>query len=183
MNRYRSFPGARLLLSLAGLVGLFRAVEHTSGQPRRPEEPIDSATRFEHRDVNATAVFLTGIGVLVLVWAVVVLVYPLFSYFQNQRGAPAAAVTQIPSRPPEPRIQADPRADLHDFRARESAQLSTYRWVNRKERVISIPIDRAIQLLSQRGVPPSQPGEDKYYDPHAGSRETGFEGKVEPEPR
>jgi hypothetical protein len=85
--------------------------------------------------------------------------------------------------PPQPRVQSNPREDLRDFRAREISDLNSYRWVNRKKNVITIPIGRAIQILAQRGVPSSRPGGDKYYAPQAGTRETGFEGKVEPEPR
>lgn len=154
-------------------------------QPRFPEHdpPQDPSTRFESKDINATAVFLTGIGVLLVMWVVVVLIMPLFSYFKTERGI-GPIVKELPARvPPEPRVQPNPRADLHEFRAREISALNSYNWVDRKKNVISIPIDRAIQLLAQRGVPASRPGGDQYYKPEAGTRETGFEGKVEPEPR
>jgi len=154
-------------------------------QHRFPEHdlPEDPATRFESNDINATAVFFTGIGVLIVMWLVVVLMMPLFSHFKSERGIGPVA-TEFPARlPPEPRVQPNPRGDLQEFRAREISDLNSYNWVDRKKQVISIPIDRAIQLLAQRGVPPSRPGGDQYYKPAAGTRETGFEGKVEPEPR
>ena len=154
-------------------------------QPRFPEHaPRENPnTRFEPKDINATAVFLTGIGVLIVMWVAVVLIMPLFSYFKAERGI-GPVVKELPARvPPEPRVQPNPRADLHEFRAREVSALHTYGWVDKKSNVISIPIDRAIQLLAQRGVPATQPGGDQYYKPEAGTRETGFEGKVEPEPR
>ncbi len=163
--------------------GFFR---RTPGAVTRQEAngPRDPSTGFEPRDVNATAVLLTGLGILLVMWAVVVLLYPLFSYFRAERGIPAAVVSGTPARrPTEPQIQPNPRTDLHAFRAREISELNTYRWVDRKREAISIPIERAIQLLAERGVPPSQPGGDQYYNPQAGTRETGFEGKVEPEPR
>ncbi|HZT69436.1 MAG TPA: hypothetical protein VFC10_06775 [Terriglobia bacterium] len=148
-----------------------------------PAAPEDPSTRHEPEGINATAVFLTGVGVLVVMWVVVVLIMPLFSYFKAERGI-GPIVNEMPARvPPEPRIQSDPRGDLHEFRARELSALQNYAWVDRKNNVISIPIDRAIQLLAQRGVPPSPPAGDQYYKPEAGTRETGFEGKVEPEPR
>ncbi len=152
-----------------------------------PAEPIDPTTRFESGDLNAKAVFLTGVGVLLGLWVVVVLVYPYFTYLAHERagGAPAAEVARPFSQyPPEPRIQANPTSDLNDFRAWEATQLNSYQWVDRDHNVVSIPIEQAIKIVVQRGIPPQpDPGGKLYFDPHTGTRLTGFEGKVEPEPR
>lgn len=181
MSRHR-FPGRGLLLYLASRIRAHPTVEHTGNL--HDVNNGESATRFESQDINATAVLFTGLGVLVVLWAVVVLIFPFFSYLKAERGIAPTTVSSQPTRvPPEPRVQPDPRADLHEFRAREISQLNSYQWVDRKNNVISIPISRAIQILARRGVPAGKPGGDQYYDPRAGTRETGFEGKVEPEPR
>lgn len=39
------------------------------------------------------------------------------------------------------------------LRATEDAILTTYGWVDREKGVVRIPIDRAIDLLAQRGLP------------------------------
>jgi hypothetical protein len=50
--------------------------------------------------------------------------------------------------------------------------------------VVSLPIERAIQIIARRGIPPQPaPPGMTYFDPRAGTRQTGFEGKVEPEPK
>ena len=41
--------------------------------------------------------------------------------------------------------------------------LHHYRWVDRRNGIVSIPIDRAIQLLAQRGVPPSSNSAENAY--------------------
>jgi hypothetical protein len=64
----------------------------------------------------------------------------------ERRSSPAADV-------PAPRLQVDPAADLIELRAREDARLHTYGWVDKKAGVIHIPIERAMDLVLQRGFP------------------------------
>ncbi|MGN6554178.1 MAG: hypothetical protein ACTHLW_10700 [Verrucomicrobiota bacterium] len=54
---------------------------------------------------------------------------------------------------PFPRLQISPPTDLAEFRAREDAELHTYGWINRTSGVVRIPIERAIDLLAQSGLP------------------------------
>lgn len=151
----------------------------------RPNEavPIDPNTRFETGDVSIKPVLLAGAGLLVGLWAVVLLTYPLFSYFAHARAESSPSAIQTAARgaayPPEPRLQDNPQRDLKDVRAYENAQLNGYRWVDRAHGTVSIPIDQAIRMISTRGIPP-QPSSKNYFDPQEGTRETGFAGKVEP---
>ncbi|HLH17059.1 MAG TPA: hypothetical protein VKX45_07550 [Bryobacteraceae bacterium] len=150
-------------------------------------EPIHPGTRAEHRDVNVRAVFWTGVGLLVALWIIVLLMYPLFAFFRRER-AEAEAATPAASRgltvPPGPRLQSNPRRDLQEFRKYEEGQLNGYHWVDHARGVVSLPIERAIEILAQRGIPPQPaPPGMTYFDPRAGTRQTGFEGKVEPEPK
>lgn len=46
---------------------------------------------------------------------------------------------------------------LHEMRAAEDAQLSTYGWVNRPAGIVHIPIRRAMDLIAERGVRPTRP--------------------------
>jgi hypothetical protein len=49
---------------------------------------------------------------------------------------------------------------------------------------VAIPIDEAMRLLLKRGLPPQKLAPNTtLMPPQAGTRDTGFEGKVEPEPR
>ena len=58
--------------------------------------------------------------------------------------------------PPEPRLQTNPREDLRALRAREDAVLNSYGWVDKTAGVVRIPIDEAIKLTVQRGLPVRQ---------------------------
>lgn len=55
--------------------------------------------------------------------------------------------------PPEPRLQSDPAADLRRWRAEEDAGLRGYSWADRERGVIRLPLDRAMELVLQRGFP------------------------------
>ena len=53
---------------------------------------------------------------------------------------------------PAPREQISPRLDLQALRAQEEAELGSYGWVDKKAGVVRIPIERALELASQRGL-------------------------------
>jgi len=55
--------------------------------------------------------------------------------------------------PPPPLLQASPPVALAEMRAAEDAILSTYAWVNADLGIARIPIDRAIEILAERGLP------------------------------
>jgi len=54
---------------------------------------------------------------------------------------------------PEPRLQSTPALDLARFRAREEERLSTYGWVDRAAGVVRLPIERAMELVAEEGLP------------------------------
>lgn len=186
LTRNKTFPGTRLFLYIAGLIGGARATEDLLDEARAPKVEIHPDTRAERRDVNANAIWIAGIGVLLGLWAVVLLLYPLFTYFKYERTGgkdPAKVLVYLPNQPPTPRNRSEPLRNLAAFRAREDSLLNSDLWVDRSKGIVSIPIARAMRILAERGVPPSPPGGKDYYPPKAGSMRTGLEGKVEPEPR
>jgi len=54
---------------------------------------------------------------------------------------------------PEPHLETDERNEITDFRTHEEEQLNSYGWVNQSAGVVHIPIERAMQLIAQRGLP------------------------------
>lgn len=52
-----------------------------------------------------------------------------------------------------PRLQLKPPEDLHNFRTGEETALNTYGWIDRTAGVVRIPIDRAMDLVLERGLP------------------------------
>ena len=54
---------------------------------------------------------------------------------------------------PAPQLEVNERTELNGERLREEDTLSTYGWVDQNSGIVRIPIDRAMDLLAQRGLP------------------------------
>jgi len=114
----------------------------------------------ETTDVNIRAIFVFGAGLIVSTVIISFAVWVLFKYFdarEAQRVAPEYPLAATEQRqPPEPRLQTNPREDLQQLRAEEEQILASYGWVDRNAGVVRIPIDEAMKLTVQRGLPARQ---------------------------
>ncbi|SRR6266496_82414 len=130
---------------------------------------------YEQQDLRSKTVliFFAGLVVMLLVaYALVTSLYKGFSHYDRTRQAqpnPLAVDTSsseerqaVEKRPteaqikhsfPTPRLEEDERGELQDLRGPQDAQLATYGWVNEKSGVVRIPIERAMELIAQRGLP------------------------------
>ena len=73
----------------------------------------------------------------------------LFALLISRPGMPYGAQTAAATPSPE----VAPDAALKQLRATEDALLTTYGWVDRPNGIVHIPIDRAIDLIAQHGLP------------------------------
>jgi hypothetical protein len=55
--------------------------------------------------------------------------------------------------PPEPRLQVSAPNDLKQYQAAQGEILNSYGWVDQKAGIVRIPIDRAMDILLQKGLP------------------------------
>jgi hypothetical protein len=120
----------------------------------------------EESDVNIRAIFGFGAGLAVSLIAVSLLVGVLFVYMDRREAATSAPAYPLAGGqeirlPPEPRLQKTPREDLRAFKAREDDVLRGYQWVDQQTGVVRIPIDEAMKLTLQRGLPARPAQEEK----------------------
>jgi hypothetical protein len=54
---------------------------------------------------------------------------------------------------PQPRLERNERTEIRDFRLQEEQTLNSYGWLDQKAGLVRIPIERAMQLIAQRGLP------------------------------
>ena len=73
---------------------------------------------------------------------------------RNQPPRATLVATEPNPLPPEPRLQANPVEDLRESRASARRALDGYAWVDRKAGRVRIPIERAMDLVAERGVAP-----------------------------
>ena len=130
--------------------------EHGAAPPAETPE-----IRHEVRDVNEWAIGRFAIALMLICIASMALLFGLFHFFLDQNGGrmpTRARGLDIDARdlPPEPRLQVSPILDLQQMRAAEDRILNSYGWVDRSAGTVRIPIDRAMDILAQRGLPARQ---------------------------
>jgi hypothetical protein len=125
---------------------------------------------FEHQDLTPRAVFAFLISLAIIGVLIHFALKGMLGYFeayerQHQPHAENPLVktgTELPAAPsnarvdvtfPEPRLERNERLEINDFRLHEEQTLHSYGWVDQQAGVVRIPIDRAMQLIAQRGLP------------------------------
>jgi hypothetical protein len=114
-----------------------------------------------HRESSDVSISGVVIFVIVLVVCGVVIsggVWAMYRSLIREASRPATAEFPLATAamrrlPPEPRLQTDPRDDLASMRRNEDRALTSYGWVDRNAGVVRIPIDVAMRLTVERGLP------------------------------
>ena len=111
---------------------------------------------FERADVNVFQITGFGIGLVISCLVVVFAMWALFDFLAKRENAKNEPMPQAMSHPVYPRVELQ---QLHDD---EDAILNTYGWVNPNTGTVRIPIDQAIDMVAQKGLPskPSPAGSD-----------------------
>ena len=109
----------------------------------------------ETTDANISALVKFSIGLFFLIVVALVGMQWMFNYFRNtqQLGPPASPFAETQTLPPGPRLQVDPAQDLKQLRQGEDEKLNSYGWVDQKAGIARIPVDRAMDLLIEKGLP------------------------------
>jgi hypothetical protein len=116
----------------------------------------------EASDVSIRAIVLFGIGLAIATALVGLAMLGLFRFFEARQErrtepVPPMVAANLRRTPSGPRLEPDPLAPRRAIQAREDAVLTSYGWVDPKAGVARIPIDRAMELLVERGLPPPRP--------------------------
>ena len=124
---------------------------------------------YERSDIGVSGVlyFLLGLAVAGLI--VYFVVVGLYSYLEKRSETQQAPVNPLVMNAPadtrhipadyakgafpDPRLENDERGQLNDIRLKEEQTLSSYDYVDQKAGTVRIPIDRAMDLIVQRGLP------------------------------
>jgi hypothetical protein len=115
--------------------------------------------RYEKRDINERSAFWFGVWILVIMVAVAFLIKPLYNLLVAraiETQAPAAYVAETDPaalEPPAPRLQVTPERELAALRAQEDAILGSYAWVEKDRGIVRIPIEEAMRLVAEEGLP------------------------------
>ena len=125
-----------------------------------PAGAADAAAR--HRDVNIRGVLAFAFWLAVALVAAGGAMFALLRALEKKERAqdrklPPMIAASLARTPPEPRLEPYPLAPRAKLHAEEEEVLTTYGWVDKDRGVARVPIDRAMELLVRRGLPPARP--------------------------
>lgn len=127
---------------------------------------------FEREDLGSRGVFAFMIGLAVVGVVIYFVISGMYSFLDKyersqmatasplvtSKGAMSRVVTQdyMDQRFKEngaPMLETNERGEFRDFLVKQENQLNSYGWVDENAGVAHIPIERAMELTVQRGMP------------------------------
>lgn len=149
----------------------------------REPEAVDVTAGYETSDVKVAGILWFMVGLSSFVVVTVFLCYGIGAAINahlNKEDGPTSRwsktvnireLGQMPSAPaeqnkvaeltqtfPAPRLQIDNGdQDIADLHERENLLLDHYSWVNESKGTVRIPIERAMELIAERGLPVAAP--------------------------
>ncbi len=111
---------------------------------------------FEKQDLRYSVLLKIWLGLIICLLVVAgVSVFTLRALKKKSLTIESGPTLEsdIHQLPPKPRLQTDSLEDLRQLHEREDALLLHYGWVDQSKGRVRIPIDRAMALLVERGLP------------------------------
>jgi len=151
---------------------------HNEPEGHKPEQP-DTSAGYERSDVRATGIVVFLISMTIFIGVAGIVAYGLGKVLDARMAKEDGPVSKwtktvdvrqlgnLPSSPelqrklgeltqqfPTPRIQTDDGLqDLATLHKHENLLLDHYTWVDRSQGKVRIPIERAMELIAERGLP------------------------------
>jgi hypothetical protein len=121
--------------------------------------PNPPGAKYEHSDIDPSIGYRFGVWLIVAMLMSAGIVYGTFWFFEGQSVTVdnaaqkyPLAVGQVKDRP-LPHLQTQPFKDIYLLRKGEAETLESYAWVDKGAGVTRIPIERAMELTLERGLP------------------------------
>jgi hypothetical protein len=135
---------------------------------RKPENSTGYGS-YEHQDLQPSGIVYFLLSLVVVTVICMFGLKGLYAYLDHRERA-----TQTPPNPlmkqapgdtrhvapgypetafPSPRLEEDERGQLNSILVGQEKKLYSYGWVDQSAGTVRIPIDRAMDLLAQRGLP------------------------------
>jgi hypothetical protein len=133
--------------------------------------PANSAgdSGYERQDIGAKGILYFLLGLAVAGLLAFFVVDGLYSFLNRRSEAQQAPVNPLVTNAPadtrnigtdypqgafpNPRWEVDERGQLNDIRIKEEQTLQSYDYIDKNAGTVRIPIDRAMDLIAQRGLP------------------------------
>jgi hypothetical protein len=135
---------------------------------KQPHAPADEPVEFDALSFSGITWFVVILTVTVVVCQVLVWgFFEWFDYRVTRSDAPRAATAAPPTSPvieggrlvsgaentPRPSLLVDEPTELGAYRKRQQDAQTTYGWVDEAHTAVRLPIERAKDLVLERGLP------------------------------
>ncbi len=162
---------ALLRISLIG--GLIKAIrqrnQSTDQDERNYREQAELAEAIklghEQNDVSARNVALAGAALVALLVVIALGLLGFYNFLASRAalndGLPAP-LADPEALSPGPRLQANPARDWQQLREDQLMILNSYGWANRDAGIVRVPIDQAMELVLEEGLPVREGGIEEY---------------------
>jgi len=122
--------------------------------------PTPAGAKHEHTDIDPRIGYQFALWLAVSMFISFGIVYGTFWFFEGRAKSYDSTAQKYPlaaavphKEPPTPNLQKQPFKDIYLLRQGETEKLTSYGWVDKDGGVARIPIDRAMELMLQRGFP------------------------------
>lgn len=151
---------------------------------------------YERSDIGVAAVLYFLLGLAVATIVTVLFVVGFFRVLEHRNEGLQAPVSPLVTNPPadtrhlsvdykdylkqnfpNPQLEINERDQLDKIRQDEAAALNSYGWIDQKAGTVRIPIDRAMELIAQRGLPTRGAGAITEKPAAANAKEKNAKGK------
>jgi hypothetical protein len=129
---------------------------------------------YEHQDLQPSSVLYFYLGLIVVTLLCIFGLRGLYAYLDHRAkiseppvnplitNVPTDTRHIVPGYPqsvfPNPKLEEDERSQLNGIITNEDKELYSYGWVDEKAGTVHIPIERAMELIVQRGLPVRRQG-------------------------
>ena len=156
---------------------IFSALVNRPPPPRGPDDPPEGvsaesfASRHEISDVSVRGLYVFGAALVVSVLLVMLVVRTGLRRVEaweerhdTARVGREPGATSLVREPVAatatrgPLLQVEPGVDLQNMLRDQAPGLNEYRWADRPAGTVRLPIERAMDLIAERGLPPVSPG-------------------------
>jgi hypothetical protein len=135
-------------------------------QPK-PHQNMINHDGFEQEDLSSRSALYFLAGLVLVCLVVYLIVFGMYRFLDSYATAhqppmspmvtpQADTRTVTPENAesfPQPRLEENERTQLRSFIEDQDRKLATYDWVDKDRGTVRIPIDRAMELIVQRGLP------------------------------
>ena len=137
------------------------------------------STEFEHEDLSTRGVFAFMIGLAIIGVVIYFIIVGMYSFLDRYEHAQMTTASPLVTSPGAtsrvvtrddvekqfkengaPMLEVDERGQLRDFLMNQEKQLNSYGWVDQSTGVAHIPIEKAMAMIVERGLPVRPPTND-----------------------